>query len=456
MDPMLDEALEGFDTTPRPNADQAEAIRKLEAGENVFLTGPAGVGKTFTLNQWLQGRGREGVAVTASTGIAATHIGGCTVHKWSGCGIAKSKASTIAGKWWWRERVAPYIKDTDVLIIDEISMLDGVTFELIGELCRRARKQPVGLPFGGLQLVLVGDMGQLSPVEEEERGFAFETDTWWDLDIQVVELTKVMRQRDAGFVQVLREVRDGTMSPRSYEILSSRVGAFDPEDQEAVRVMTHNAQVDRVNAARLDALPGEERVFEAIEEGDNPEAIKRLDKNCLSPRKLRLKENARVMLTKNHRGGLYVNGSLGHVVGWDEDYGDGAVVVALDDGGQVTVHRDEWVNTKTMTVKGGKPYEKVEARRVQFPLRLAWAITAHKVQGMTLGRVSVNLTHTFAPGQAYVALSRVKTLDGLNIEGWRGHESIIAHPTVSAFMRGEYVLPDPEPEEVTMDMSFGD
>lgn len=456
MDPLLAAAMDGFDTGPVPNPEQARAIALLDAGECVLLTGPAGVGKTWVINHWLKKRGRDGVAVTASTGIAATHIGGSTVHSWSGCGIANKKASTIAGQWWWRDRVAPYIRDTDVLLIDEVSMLDGVTFELIGELCRRARKAPPGLPFGGLQVVLVGDMGQLAPVEEQERGFAFETDTWWDLGIQTVELTQVMRQRDASFIRVLQEVRDGTLSFEAYNVLAGRVRAFDPEARDAVRLMTHNAQVETVNTQKLRMLPGEERLFKAEDYGDE-KALKRLNKNCLSPRELRLKVDARVMLTKNDPAGFYVNGSLGWVEGWEKRYGEESIKVRLDDGNTINVYVTEWKNTKTVFDKGQKrTYEKVEARRRQYPLRLAWSITIHKVQGMTLGCVSVDLTHVFAPGQAYVALSRARTLEGLNIEGWQGQDSVIAHPTVGAFVRGEYVLPAAEEAVETMHMSFGE
>lgn len=455
MDP-LSVALEGFDDRPTPNREQARAIELLEAGENVLLTGVAGTGKTFTLNAWLESRGREGVAVTASTGIAATHLSGCTIHRFSGCGIGNRPAAAIANTYYFKEVVAPAIEATQVLIIDEISMLDGLTFELIGDLCRRAKGHSYAVPFGGLQVVLVGDMGQLAPVEEEEKGFAFETDLWWNLDLKHVELTRVMRQREADFVRVLQGVRDGRLDQEGYHLLQQRVDAYDPDKQEAVRLMTHNRDVDRVNDARLGQLPGKAKVFRAEDRGD-PKALARLDRSCLSPRELRLKKGARVMATKNTP--LFANGQLGHVVGWDEKYGEPRIVVQFDGYPHPTsVYPAEWKNTQVTTRKkdDGKTTisERTEASRKQFPLRLAWAITVHKSQGMTLEKVSVDLRNCFAPGQAYVALSRAKTLDGLNIEAWRGQGSIITHPTVSAFIRGEYELPVEEAAEPSMDMSF--
>jgi len=446
-------------------------------GDGRFLLGDFTVThNTYALNAWLDQRGRDGVAVTASTGIAATHLNGCTIHSWSGCGIGSKPVKRIVNSWWWKENVAPTIRAADAVVIDEISMLDGVTFELIGKLCERARPHGKGLPFGGLQVVLVGDMGQLAPVEEEKKGFPFETDLWWDLGLHHIELTRVMRQRDAAFVHALQDVRNGTLGEHTYALLEGCVGAYNPDAEDACRLMTHNRQVDKVNAARLAQVPGEVRVFEADDYSKDGRAMRQLDRNCLSPARLELKVGARVMMTKNGWG--YANGSLGYVVGYedpDEAYMDEdaepAILVRLD-GSEVPIRvgRAIWRTTKMEAVPTGKKNaqgkpvtttrEVTAARRKQYPLRLAWAITIHKSQGMTLEKVSVDLERCFAPGQAYVALSRAKSLEGLNIEAWRGARSIIAHPTVGAFVRGDYRLPQaPDPQAVTdaaagMDMSF--
>jgi len=452
-----DVAMEGFDEGPQPNQEQRRAIELLEAGENVLLTGVAGTGKTFCLNTWLEARGREGVAVTASTGIAATHLDGCTIHRFSGCGIGNKPAAAVANTYWWKENVCPAIQATQVLVIDEISMLDGMMFELVGDLCRRAKRHTFAVPFGGMQVVLVGDMGQLAPVEQEEKGFAFETDLWWGLDLKHVELKRVMRQREAEFVRVLHGIRDGNLDQAGYQLLQSRVGAYDPDAISAVRLMTHNKDVDRVNSARLDLLPGKAKIWASVDRG-SAKALERLDRACLSPAKLRLKVGARIMATKNTP--LFANGQLGVVLGWDSKYGQPRIIVQFDGHGHETsVYVAEWKNTAVTTRpkddgSGTTVSEKTEAIRKQFPLRLAWAITVHKSQGMTLEKVSVDLRKCFAPGQAYVALSRAKTLAGLNIEAWRGQQSIITHPTVSAFNRGEYALPEEEAMAPGMDMSF--
>jgi ATP-dependent DNA helicase PIF1 len=430
-------ALDGFGGAWL-NPEQAAAKAALDEGANVFLTGVAGTGKTRTLNAWLRGRDPVEYAVTASTGIAATHLNGQTVHRWSGCGVGSKSAETLASEWWWREKVMPHIAAAKALVIDEVSMLDGMMFELIESLCKKARGN-LG-PFGGLQVVLVGDMGQLAPVEGEDKGFAFETDAWWDADVRMIELKRVMRQQDVEFARVLHSVRDGTLDPEGYNILARRLNAYDPEENGAVRLMTHNGQVDQVNQVHLARIAGDDRLFKAYERGEG-EHVEWLEKNCLSPRELRLKIGARVMATKNSGSGAFVNGHLGYVVGYQEDSLDPAVIVQFDHMDEpMHVLRETWERKQVVTEKG-RTFEKTLAMRVQFPLRLAWAITVHKSQGMTINRVSVDLARCFAPGQAYVALSRARTLEGLNIESWKGPASIIVHPTVSKFVRGAYVLP---------------
>lgn len=416
--------------------DQQRAIEVLNSGKNVFLTGCAGTGKTATLYYWLSTVSGKCIAVTASTGIAATHLGGQTVHAWSGAGMCDGEPEEIASKWFWRENVRPQMAMTDILVIDEVSMLDGDAFGLIDQLCRYAKAKH-DLPFGGMQVILVGDMGQLAPVDEENKGYAFETDTWWDAGFTMIELTTVHRQADRAFAQVLREVRDGCLSPYGEQMLCSRVRVFDPERApEAVRILTHNRMVDEINDRRLNSLPGEPSVYKSDDYG-RQEHIDILDRHCLSPKVLRLKPGARVMFTKNDRGGLFVNGTLG-VVGSIQ----GNDIWIMIDGRTVpfAVQRVEW--TMNMGYEKGSP---LIARRVQFPLRLAWAITVHKSQGCSLDRVSADLVASFAPGQVYVALSRARTLQGLNIERWGGKRSIQTHPTVLDFVNGRYILPRDSP-----------
>lgn len=464
----------GWAPKPKPfvlSPDQEHALTVMDSGVPFLLTGPAGTGKTFVLNYWLKHRApflkRQKVAKTASTGIAATHIDGRTIHSWAGIGKGEGTAKTITEdpRWGWQFRCAPRIRQTDVLVLDEASMIDGRTFSLISDVCKIARGPGGGiykktqeqierakLPFGGIQLALVGDMGQLSPVEDE-TGYAFETEEWWDAGVQVLELTTVHRQEDQAFVDVLREIRDGRLSDGGRALLESRVRAYDPDaDPPAVHIFTTNNQVDGVNGEKLRAIQAEEFLYLAVEEGD-AKGLEQIDKNCLSPRELRLKVGARVMFTRNEPSasdgpGRYVNGTLGTVT-WATKDGcevttDTGYVICPEqaiweqgvDSGNLYVP-DKWTRKPVLRRHAAKG----EAVRLQIPLRLAWAITAHKSQGFSMDRVSVNLRHCFAPGQAYVALSRVRTLAGLNIADWAGAASIIAHPDAIRFMRGEYAPP---------------
>jgi ATP-dependent exoDNAse (exonuclease V) alpha subunit len=421
------------------SAEQEAAVARLEAGESLFLTGVAGTGKTYTLNTWLS-RTKKKVAVTASTGIAATHLNGQTVHRWSGAGIGDKTPEQIASKTWWSDQIAPGIKGVDALVIDEVSMIDGVTFAVVNSLCQIARGSPA--PFGGMQVVVVGDMGQLAPVEHAAKGFAFETDEWWDAKIATVELLQVHRQSDAAFAAILRSIRDGTLTPEGAKALTSRVRAYDPDVVEAVRLSTHNARVDAANEARLARLPGRPVLYAAKESG-LADCLQWIDKNCITPRLLALKVGARVMFTKNHQFGLYVNGTLGRVAAVTKDD-----VSVLIDGAEepVSVARVEW--TAKRFEKGR---EVTLATRRQYPLRLAWAITVHKSQGSTLDLVSVDLESTFAEGQAYAALSRARSLEGLNIERWRGARSIFTSKLVQDFNAGRYALPKGEGGETARD-----
>jgi ATP-dependent exoDNAse (exonuclease V) alpha subunit len=428
------------------NAEQEQAVAALESGRNILLTGTAGVGKSTTLNAWLA-RTKKRVAVTASTGIAATHIGGMTLHRWSGIGLGDKPAKAITNHPFWWDVNKPVIAETDVLVIDEVSCLDGWTFGLVSAVCGVARTRE-DEPFGGLQLVLCGDFGQLAPVSRELGGFAFESPVWWAADIETHTLTQVMRTGDPWFVWLLQCVRSGHLPPEAARILTQRVRAYDPLAEGAVRLMTHNRQVDDINASHLRALPGPEWASLAIDEGE-PRLIQHLEATCPAPRNLTLRRGARVMLARNLTNTL-VNGSLGTVeaVTYDDGTTDDAeqgaraivaVSVRFDYEGVVFLNRERWDAQAHGRGKGGRPTLHA-ATRSQFPLRLAWALTIHRAQGSTLDKASINLSRCFAPGQAYVALSRARTIQGLNIEtSFNPARALITDPTAAAFCRGEYV-----------------
>lgn len=402
---------------------QDAALDILKSGANVFLTGEPGSGKTHTTNayvSWLRGCGVE-VAVTASTGIAATHLGGLTLHAWSGVGVRKSltahDVAAIAGN----ERVAKRILKTKSLIIDEISMLDAAVLDSVDRVCRAVRNSDE--PFGGLQIVFVGDFFQLPPVAragEPAPRFAYAADAWRAARPLVCYLSEQHRQEDAAFLEILLALRRDDVTPTHTEMLDERrITVEHMRELRVTKLFPHNADVDAINNAELAKIPDEERVF--LMESIGPEGlVEGLKRGCLSPERLILKKNAIVMFTKNDLEGHYVNGSMGTVVGFGRETGN--PVVKLRSGEFVTATPDEWA----IEEKG-----KVRARIVQTPLRLAWAITIHKSQGMSLDAAVVDLSGAFVAGQGYVALSRLRSLAGLHLLGYN-RAALQVHPAILA------------------------
>lgn len=402
---------------------QAEALTILTTGVNVFLTGEPGSGKTHTVNayvEWLRARGVE-PAVTASTGIAATHVGGMTIHAWSGIGIAKSVSPYDLDRIASNERVAKRVRSAHVLIIDEVSMLSGDTLSMAEEVCRAVRNPE--RPFGGLQVVFVGDFFQLPPVSKESAraDFAFSSAAWDAANPVVCYLDEQHRQEDAAFLELLSAIRKGAVSDEHRALLRSR--GTDDEivmDDGAVsvtRLFTHNASVDRMNDAALAAIEGKTERY-AMDAKGPEHLVDALKRGCLSPETLVVKEGARVMFTKNDPGGRYANGTLGTVIGFES--GTRYPVVELATGDEVTAAPAEW----KMDDAG-----KTLARIIQVPLRLAWAITVHKSQGMSLDAATVDLSAAFEYGQGYVALSRVRTLEGLSLYGMN-ERALQVHPDI--------------------------
>ncbi|MBI2888672.1 MAG: helix-turn-helix domain-containing protein [Candidatus Liptonbacteria bacterium] len=409
---------------------QDETFAILKTGANVFLTGEPGSGKTHTVNRftaWLRSHGVE-PAITASTGIAATHIGGLTIHSWSGIGVKRRLSEEdldhIAGN----KRVAKRIRHARTLIIDEISMLSPRTLGLVEAACRAVRGGSA--PFGELQVVLVGDFFQLPPVvtrderedaegglfeEEEEARFAFDAPAWRALNPEVCYLSEQHRQGDAAFLEALSAIRAGRVDARHRALLASRRGVA--VAQSATQLFSHNVDVDRVNNAALARIPGEAREFRMTSHGAE-HVVDSLKKGCLSPEALSLKVGARVLFTKNDPAYRFVNGTLGEVTGFADE--GGYPLVRTTSGAAICAEPVEWV-----VEDGGRTL----ARVVQIPLRLAWAITVHKSQGMSLDAAHVDLSHAFEHGQGYVALSRVRTLAGLSLAGFN-ERALEVHPEV--------------------------
>ncbi len=396
---------------------QGEALAILKTGANAYLTGEPGSGKTHTINEfigWLRASGIE-PSVTAATGIAATHVGGMTLHSWSGIGIAEHLSRADVDRIASKEHIARRITKTKVLIIEEISMLSATTFEMADKVCREVRRSDK--PFGGLTVILVGDFFQLPPVSRnKEVKFAYTSPTWRELNLITCYLTEQYRQDDSEFLSVLSAIRSGEVEEMHHERLMTRSVRADELPDGAPKLFSHNADVDRINASELAKLKGTAKKFRMSSKGKDS-LVEGLMRGCLSPETLELKEGAAVMFTKNSPQGRFVNGTLGIVSGWGAD---GLPIVKTKDGLRISTEPMEW-----QVEEQGK----VKASVSQIPLRLAYAMTVHKSQGMSMDAAIMDLSRAFEYGQGYVALSRVRRLSGVYLTGLN-QRALEVHPEI--------------------------
>lgn len=381
------------------------AIEILLSGESALLTGPAGAGKTFVLNKFIQYAKSEGkhVSVTATTGLAATHLGGNTIHSWSGIGIQDTLPHGFADHISKSRR--EIIEKTDILIIDEISMLHDFRLDMVDEACRLVRKNDT--PFGGIQLVMSGDFFQLPPVNRANArsgGFVVHSRVWQELDPVILYLEEQYRQDDEVLLEILNALRADDVRRHHAETLLARVD-IEPENDDITELHTVNVDVDTLNVRRLKQLSGEEKMYTQVSTGSQ-NYVETLQRSVLAPAELVLKKGALVMSVKNSPTRAYVNGSVGTIV--DFEPGTEYPVVEFKTGKTVTMTPESWElrdgDTKRASIS-------------QIPLRLAWAITVHKSQGMTLDAAKIDLRKAFVPGMGYVALSRVKNLENLYLYG---------------------------------------
>jgi ATP-dependent DNA helicase PIF1 len=387
---------------------QSEALDILKMGRNVFLTGPAGSGKTHVLNAYVEYLKSHAVdvAVTASTGIAATHLGGQTIHSWSGLGVRSTLTDRDIDDMMQRLYLYKRFERTKVLIIDEVSMLHHHRLDLIEWICRQMKHNEK--PFGGMQVILCGDFFQLPPVtrgEVAESEFAYKADSWQDAKLTICYLSEQHRQKDNTYLSILNEIRENNVTGKTIDLLKSRFNKEPDGGGEYTKLFTHNINVDEVNNRYLGLVQGEEKKYHMSWKGSSALADS-LRKSCLSPEILTLKVGARVMFTKNHMEGGYVNGTLGKV---EEFNSFGDPIIRTNGGMLFTVAPQSW----KIEEEG-----KIKAEITQLPLRLAWAITVHKSQGMSLDSMEVDLSKSFVKGMGYVALSRVRSLGGMKLLGF--------------------------------------
>lgn len=386
---------------------QIEALNILKSGHNVFLTGSAGSGKTFLLNEFINYLKSENIAVgiTASTGIAATHLNGRTIHSWCGLGIEENLnhqvRSSIA-----KGDVKQRIKKAQVLIIDEISMLSASRLDLVDNVCQLIRKN--NHPFGGLQIILSGDFFQLPPVArgDQDKRFAMESDVWTKTNLKICYLGEQHRQEDKKFFALLNALRGRQDLSGVKKSLMVRFNKEVKSKIKPTKLYTHNFDVDSYNDLELSRLKGDSKFYEMQNQG-LPNLIDKLKNGCLAPENLELKIGAVVMFVKNNFKEHYVNGTLGKVIGFDED--SGFPLIETVKGKIICAKRETWA----IEDSGGD----ILAAINQIPLRLAWAITIHKSQGLSLDCAEIDLSRTFEYGMGYVALSRVRSLTGLKLLG---------------------------------------
>ena len=425
--------------------EQREAFNAIMEGESIFLTGPGGTGKSYLIKYIVEEIPKQTgkiVAVTAMTGCAALLLGrfAKTLHSWAGIGLGKLPAHILAQN---IRKVPPLAKrwrDTHILILDEVSMLTPLLLETLDEIAKILRRSQ--RPFGGLQVVFVGDFLQLPPISKDGvTRFAFESHIWTSLIKKTIHLTRIFRQEHSGFQTILDEARTGSLSKESLAILESRINQdYKEEKIQPTILFTRRVDVEEINTSHLDKLPGISKTFTATTgPSKHPPSeimatVQKMDKDAMYIPTLTLKEGAQVMLVTNLdiEAGL-CNGSRGVIVGFQETT-NWPIVMFKTETRVIEPHVWESDHSPPIT-------------RQQIPLRLAYALTIHKAQGATLDCALIDIgPSTFEYGQAYVALSRVRNLEGLYIFDVCPR-AFRAHPLVKSFYDGTYKPSEPVKKE---------
>lgn len=391
-------------------------------GKSVYLTGKAGTGKTTFLKYITQSISKRYV-ILAPTGVAAINAGGTTIHSFFQLPLCPylPDVKELVTEYQMPEKYrrprkerVKLIRTLELLVIDEISMVRADILDAVDMTLRSIRRNEK--PFGGVQLLMIGDAQQLSPVvKEEERRYMeqvypspyfFHSKALKELDYTTIELQKIHRQKDETFLEILNSIRENRITDNILKRLNSRVNAFSSDD-DTIRLTTHNRQAENVNTAKLESLPGKPSIFNASIEGDFPE------KNYPTDKELALKEGAQIMFIRNDAEGRFYNGKIGIVKSISKDHG---IIVGVKGENPIHVEPVVWENIEyALDKETGEITPNVIGTFRQLPVRIAWAVTIHKSQGLTFDKVIIDAGAAFAFGQVYVALSRCRTLEGISL-----------------------------------------
>lgn len=422
------------------NEDLNKITELIQKGENLFITGYAGTGKSYILNKLKK---KFQIDVTSTTGLAAVNVQGQTIHSWAGVGICNKPVEDVVEKILQRTKLKKQISECKILAIDEISMLDARTFDYIDEVLRNMRHGDK--PFGGIQVLLFGDFFQLPPVEKDS-GFCFNSRAWQALNLKTIFLEKIYRQNDENFIKSLNNLRLNRLTQDDIRLFYDREVNYNTYESDILHIFSTNKEADNYNTFKFNSVQKPLHVFNSTDkihrkraiitvDKNNPDerltnfdlkTLEAFDKSCKAPSALELKEGCRVMLLKNlnFNKGL-INGACGTILELKKSESRvGSLphqqeVVQSEDDEYILVKFDNGVEEiiQKHTFEAYRDGEVVVSRE-QYPLRLAYGITIHKSQGMTLDKLIVDCNRIFECGQVYVALSRIKSLDGLYLKSF--------------------------------------